>query len=353
MTAPNAPLDIQALELDAPRAGEALVRVTHCGLCHTDLTETKGIGVYKAPVVLGHEAAGVVAELGGPSDRFAVGDRVVLSMRGPCDDCFYCHKGQPVLCENARGTPGTVPEPRLWRDGQPVTRAFNMGAFADHALVSERQMARVPDGVQSAHAAVCGCAVQTAYGSVRNIAQTDETTTALVIGLGGIGLATVLSLRAHGAMLIAGIDPLEPRRASAKAHGAHVTAPPGDHDALMAATDGRGFDTVYDVVATTETTRTALSLTRPGGHLVLLGVTGQPQPLGFSSIALLMTQKQVSGAFLGNCHPARDLPEILKRVGAGDLPLDRFVTATLPLAEINTAMDLMRRGEGLRTVLTM
>jgi len=356
LTEPGQPLQIvDDLMIDAPRPGEALVRVTHCGICQSDVSIIDGKMPYPLPAVLGHEAAGEIVALGTPDDGFKAGDRVVLSMRAPCDECFHCRHDQPVLCEKSAAPPG-VGEARLWRDGRPVTRGFQLGAFAEYALVSLRGLAPVPEALPSDQAAITGCAVQTAYGSVHNVARLTAGDSACVIGLGGIGLAELMTLRAAGAGVIAAVEPNASRREAAQAFGADCALAPYDpalSDRLMALTGGRGFDVVFDNVATTGTSDLALRLTRAGGKLVLVGVTGAPQPPGFSTMDLVLRQKTVTGAFLGNCHPRRDLPRIMEMAITGRMDLGALVTATLPFDDINEGLARFRRGEGVRTVLCL
>ena len=356
LTEPGKALEIvDDLMIDAPRPGEALVRITHCGICQSDVSIIDGKMPYPLPAVLGHEAAGEIVALGAPDAAFSPGDRVVLSMRAPCDACYYCTHDQPVLCEKSAAPPG-VGEARLWRNGQPVTRGFQLGAFAEYALVSLRGLAVIPDALPSDQAAITGCAVQTAYGSVRNVAHLHAGDTACVIGLGGIGLAEMRTLRAAGADVVAAVEPNASRREAALGFGADRALAPDDlalSDTLLALTGGRGFDLVLDNVATTGTSDLALRLTRPGGKLVLVGVTGAPHPPGFSTMDLVLRQKTVTGAFLGNCHPRRDLPRIMAMATSGDLDLGALITATLPFANINEGLARFRRGDGIRTVLCL
>lgn len=354
LTAPGTPLEIvDDLLIDDPRPGEALVRITHCGLCQSDLSIIDGKMPYPLPAVLGHEAASEIVALGAPDDRFAPGDRVVLSMRAPCDGCYYCLHDQPVLCTESAVPPGGGAV-RLWRGGAPVTRGFQLGAFAEYALVPLRGLAPVPPGLPTEQAAITGCAVQTGYGSVVNVGRCTAETTVCIIGLGGIGLSEAMTLKALGARVVAAVEPGDQRRAAAAAMGVTLALSPdapGLTDTLLAMTAGRGFDVVLDNVANTQTSALGLGLTRPGGRLVLVGVTGRPQPPGFSTMDLVMRQKTVTGAFLGNCHPARDLPRILDLAERGALDLGSLVTATLPFAQINEGLDRLRRGDGVRTVL--
>lgn len=355
LDAPGTPLRIvDDILLDDPKPGEALVKITHCGLCHSDLSIIDGHMAYPLPTVLGHEAAGEIVAFGGDHGGFSIGDRVVLSMRAPCDNCFYCTNGQPVLCEETSSPPGAG-EVRMWRDDKPVVRGFQLAAFAEYALVPLRGMAPIPAALPSLHAAVVGCAVQTGVGSVENVARCGPGSKACVIGLGGVGLAMIMALKAAGASVIAGIDPVRERRERALALGATVALASDDAtriETLMSLTDKRGFDAVFDNVAATGTSREGLQLTRSGGQLVLVGVTGAPQAPGFSTMDLVLRQKQVKGAFLGNCHTGRDLPRFMEHACRGSLDLAALVTATVPFEQINDALDLMRQGKGVRTVMT-
>jgi Zn-dependent alcohol dehydrogenase len=285
----------------------------------------------------------------------AEGTRVVLSMRPPCGHCYWCVRNEPVLCAETAGPPGSG-EPRTWHAGKPVTRGFRLGAFAEYALVEASGVAQVPDAVPLDAAAVVGCAIQTGIGSVTNVAKTEPGATAVVIGLGGVGLAVIQGLVLSGAATIIGIDPVAERRERAIKLGATVTLDSADADLpqrLLTATGRIGCDYVFDTVSSTLTTRVASDILRAGGKVVLIGVTGDPQPLGMSSMDLVMRQKSVVGSFLGNCHSQRDLLKYLTLCAAGRLDLKALVTAIRPLSEINIAMSELRAGKGVRTVLSI
>lgn len=346
---------VEGIEIDDPRPGEVLVRIRHCGVCHSDLSIIDGGLPYPVPAILGHEASGTVAALGSGVTGLTEGDRVVLSMRPPCGHCYWCVRNEPVLCAETAGPPGGG-EPRAWHAGKPVTRGFRLGAFAEYALVEASGVARVPDAVPLDVAAVVGCAVQTGIGSVTNVAKTELGATAAVIGLGGVGLAVIQGLVLSGAATIIGVDPVTERRERAIAVGATVAFDSGDADLqprVLAATGRIGCDYVFDTVSSTKTTRLASDLLRAGGKAVLIGVTGEAQPLGMSSMDLVMRQKSVVGSFLGNCHSQRDLPKYLTLCSAGRLDLKALVTAIRPLSEINVALSELRAGKGVRTVLSI
>jgi Zn-dependent alcohol dehydrogenase len=355
-TEPGRALDIvEGIEIDDPRPGEVLVRIRHCGVCHSDLSIIDGGLPYPVPAILGHEASGTIAALGSGVTGLAEDDRVVLSMRPPCGHCYWCVRNEPVLCAATAGPPGSG-EPRAWHAGKPITRGFRLGAFAEYALVEASGVARVPDAVPLDAAAVVGCAIQTGIGSVTNVARTEPGATAAVIGLGGVGLAVIQGLMLSGAATIIGIDPVTERRNRAIGLGATLAFDSADADLaqhVLAATGRIGCDYVFDTVSSTLTTRLASGMARAGGKVVLIGVTGEAQPLGLSSMDLVMRQKSVVGSFLGNCHSQRDLPKYLTLCSAGRLDLKALVTAVRPLSEINIALADLRAGKGVRTVLSM
>jgi alcohol dehydrogenase/S-(hydroxymethyl)glutathione dehydrogenase/alcohol dehydrogenase len=350
------PLDIvDGIEIDDPRPGEVLVRIRHCGVCHSDLSIIDGALPYPVPAILGHEASGTIAALGPGVTGLAEGASVVLSMRPPCGHCYWCVRNESVLCAETAGPPGSG-EPRTWHAGKPITRGFRLGAFAEYALVEASGVAQVPDAVPLDAAAVVGCAIQTGIGSVTNVAKTEPGATAAVIGLGGVGLAVIQGLVLSGAATIVGIDPVAERRERAIALGATVAFASRDADLsqrVLTATGRIGCDYVFDTVSSTQTTQLASAILRAGGKVVLIGVTGEAQPLGMSSMDLVMRQKSVVGSFLGNCHSQRDLPKYLTLCSAGRLDLKALVTAIRPLSEINIAMAELRAGKGVRTVLSI
>src|SRR5258705_988152 len=206
-TQPGRPLDIvEGIEIDDPRPGEVLVRIRHCGVCHSDLSIIDGALPFPVPAILGHEASGTIAALGSGVTGLAEGDRLVLSMRPPCGHCYWSVRNEAVLCAETAGPPGSG-EPRAWHEGKPIMRGFRLGAFAEYALVEASGVALVPDGVPLDAAAVVGCAIQTGIGSGANVAKTQTGATAANIGLGGVGLGVGQGPGASGAATGNGIKP--------------------------------------------------------------------------------------------------------------------------------------------------
>src|SRR5580658_8269678 len=229
-TEPGRALEIMdGIEIDDPRPGEVLVRIRHCGVCHSDLSIIDGSLPFPAPAILGHEASGTIAALGSAVAGLAANDRVVLSMRPPCGHCYWCVRNEPVLCAETAGPPGSG-EPRIWRKGKPITRGFRLGAFAEYVLVEASGVVQIPDTVPLDAAAVVGCAIQTGIGSVTNVARTEPGATAAILGLGGVGLAIVQGLVLSGAAAIIGMGPLAERRDRAMGLGATLVLDPGEPD---------------------------------------------------------------------------------------------------------------------------
>ncbi|MBS3929405.1 MAG: Zn-dependent alcohol dehydrogenase [Sphingomonadales bacterium] len=350
----GAPFEVvDDVEIDSPREGEVLVKISHCGVCHSDYTIWEGKAPdYPLPALLGHEAAGVIAELGPGVTEREVGQAVILTMRAPCGQCYQCTRGNPVLCEKAQATASRGPRV-TWR-GKPVMRGFNLGAFAEYVLVDVNGSVPIAQDTPLDVAAVVGCAVQTGVGAVTNIAKLQPGESVLIIGAGSVGMSVVQGAVLGRASIIAVVDPLAQRREQALSLGAtHVfDSASGDvADEIKRLTAGRGADHAFDLVSIANTVELALAATRPAARIVLIGVPGAGGTAVLPTSAFVMAQKQMFGCILGNCHPQRDLPRFLELFAQGRLPIDKLITAHRPLFEINAAFEDMAAGRGLRTLL--
>ncbi|MBW9107421.1 alcohol dehydrogenase catalytic domain-containing protein [Paraburkholderia phenoliruptrix] len=347
-------------EIDDPRAGEVLVRITHCGVCNTDLALADGKVGYPVPAVLGHEAAGTVAALGAGVTDLVEGQRVVVSMRPACGTCYFCVRNQPVLCiaaESPSRTAGpTGDDVRVRYRGVPVARGLRLGAFAEYVLVERSGVVLIPDSISSAHAATMGCAVQTGMGSVANVAAVPEGATAAVVGLGAVGLSTIQALRIAKAALVVGLDFNADRRGHAQKLGAHATfdsSAEGFQEPCRALTGGMGFDFVFDGVCSPDTLKLSAALVRKGGAIVMIGVAKPTEPVAIGALDVVLRQLQIKGSYLGNCHAQRDLPRYFDLCCQQALNLSSLVTKIRPLEEVNEALQDLRDGVGIRTVLTI
>ncbi len=360
LEAPATPLVVRDdVHIADPQPGQVRVRVRHCGVCHSDLSLVDGVFPAPTPIVLGHEAAGVVDAVGPGVLGLAPGDAVVLTPVPPCGRCYWCVRGEPGVCVNANaiatntfadGTTG------LRRGDQVVWRGVGLGAFAEYVLVCEAGAIKIPADVPLDVACVIGCAVQTGVGAVLNTARVEPGATVLVMGLGGIGLSIVQGARLAGAARIIAADPVPARRAAAERFGATDLLDPGATDVVQAAIDatGVGVDYAFDAVGRASLVQAGLAATRNGGTTVAVGAAPLDEAITIAPAALFtLSEKKLLGCALGSCNSVRDVPRLLALWRAGRLDLEGLVTARRPLAEINAAMEDLRQGRGIRTILSL
>jgi Zn-dependent alcohol dehydrogenase len=342
-----------------PRPGQVRVRVRHCGVCHSDLSIVDGVFPSPTPIVLGHEAAGVVDAVGPDVTGLAVGEPVVLTPIPPCGTCYWCVRGEPGVCVNANaiatnsfadGTTGLSMRDRV------VYRGVGLGAFAEYVLVPQTGAIRIPADVPLDVACVIGCAVQTGVGAVLNTARVEPGATVLVMGLGGIGLSIVQGAHAAGAARIIAADPVAARREAAVRFGATDVLDPITTDVAGSALGltGVGVDYAFDAVGRASLVQTGLAATRNGGTTVAVGAAPLDDAITIAPAALFtIAEKKLLGCALGSCHAVRDIPRLIALWQAGRLDLEGLVTARRPLAEINDAMEDLRRSRGIRTILSL
>jgi S-(hydroxymethyl)glutathione dehydrogenase / alcohol dehydrogenase len=355
----GAPLSVTDVSLEGPRAGEVRVDIHHCGVCHSDLHYMDGSLRTGLPVILGHEAAGVVSELGPDVTGLAVGDPVVLTMAPSCGRCYWCVRGERTLCRTFAGlVGGAYPDgsTRLSWNGAEVRRGLVLAAFAEQTVVPVEAAVRVPDDVPSSVAAVIGCAVQTGVGAVLNTARVPVGASVVVSGLGAVGLSIVQAAVVAGATTIIGVDPSAERRAYASAVGAtHGLDPSADRidKAVKGLTSGRGADYGFDAVGRGAVVETLLKATRNGGTVVMVGMPSTDDAVNVKALIHAFYEKKLIGCYLGSGDPHRDFPRILDLWRAGRLDLSGMVTGTRPLDGINDAITDLRNATGVRTVLEM
>jgi S-(hydroxymethyl)glutathione dehydrogenase / alcohol dehydrogenase len=358
---PGQPMVIQDIVAEDPHAGEVAVRVTHCGVCHSDLHIIDGGMPGMCPVVLGHEAAGVITAVGPGVSHVAAGDHVVLTPCPPCGTCYYCVRGEWSICVNSMALmTATHPDggTRLSRGGDVVYRGLGVAAFAETVITEATGAVKIPDDVPLDVACVLGCAVQTGVGAVLNTAQVEEGATVLVMGLGGVGLSVVQGARLASAAQVIVSDPVAERRAAALAMGAtHVLDPTTDDviNAVQQLTEGGiGVDYAFDAVGRSALIETGINATRPGGTTVIVGVPPLDEPLTYASATLFTALgKNVKGCLLGSANSLFEIPRLVGLWQAGHLDLESLITARRPLSEINDAVDDLRAARGVRTVISI
>ena len=351
---------VDDVEIEAPRAGEVLVRVSHCGVCHSDLSLVNGTYPFVAPTVLGHEAAGVVEEIGAGVTTLAPGDHVVLTPIPVCNTCYWCVRGEFGCCVNAVSIiSGTLVDGHtpLSRQGLPVLRGVGLGGFAEQVITTETGAVKIDPDIPLEIACVIGCAVQTGVGAVLNTARVPEGATVLVAGAGGIGIAIAQGARLADATQIIVSDPVAARREQATRFGATAVIDP-THDNVLSAvqrlTNGIGVDFAFDAVGAGSVIETCIAATRNGGTTVMVGAGGLDQSVTLAPPVMFgSTERKLLGCLLGGCSGPRDIPRLLSLWRAGRLDLEGMITARRPLDEINEAFADMTEGRGLRTVITI
>jgi len=354
----NQPLAIRDdVEIRDPGPGQVLVKVANCGICHSDLSVIDGAFPSPTPIILGHEAAGVVAAVGTNVRGVEVGDHVVLTPCPPCGRCYWCVRNEPSHCELSLGLlthsfpDGTT---GLSRKGQTVLRGLNIAGFAEYALLGETGAVRVPKDAPLDVVCTIGCAVQTGVGAVLNTAKVEEGATVLVLGLGGIGLSVVQGARIGGAARILADDPVAARRHAAKAMGATDLIDPGSDDvqAKVREITTVGVDFAFECAGRAALVEAGLAATRNGGTIVAVGAPPVNESITIAPAALFtVSGKRLMGTILGGVNSLREIPRLVSLWKAGRLDLEALVTNRRPLADINAALDDLRASRGIRTVL--
>ncbi len=357
--AQSRPLDIIELDLAPPGPGEILVRVGAAGLCHSDLSVIDGSRPRPMPMVLGHEAAGVVEECGPGVATLAPGDHVVFAFVPSCGACLPCAEGRPALCEPgaAANTAGTLlAGTRRWCDdpahAAPINHHLGVSGFANHIVTSARSAVRVDPTLPFEIAALFGCAVMTGVGAVVNTAHVPPGASVAVFGLGGVGLACVLGAVASGANPIVVIDPLPEKRALALSLGAThaIEAGEGAVASIRVATSG-GAQYVFESVGHELVLAQAYAATRRGGTTIATGLPHPSRQLSIQAVSLVAEERTLRGSYMGSAVPARDLPRFIALYRAGRLPVDRLLTHRLALDDINEAFDRLADGQAVRQVV--
>jgi alcohol dehydrogenase len=355
--AQSCPLSIEEVELDEPGPDEVLVEVRAAGLCHSDLSVIDGSRPRPVPMLLGHEAAGVVEAVGPHVTDLEPGDHVVMVFVPSCGGCGPCQSGRPQLCEpgaaaNAVGTLLSGAR-RLRARGEPLHHHLGVSCFAQHAVVSRRSLVEIDREIPFERAALFGCAVLTGLGAVLNTARVPAGSTVAIVGLGGVGLNALLGARAVSARRIVAIDVRDDKLALARELGATDTFRALDPDCVeqaRAATSG-GVDFAFETAGSIHALEIAYRVTCRGGTTVSTGLPGPDHRFPLPHALLVAEERTVKGSYLGSCIPARDVPRFLALAARDQLPIDRLVSARVRLDEINAAFDRLASADVVRQVL--
>jgi S-(hydroxymethyl)mycothiol dehydrogenase len=350
--AKGAPVEVVEVQVPDPGPGEALVAVRACGVCHTDLHYREGGINDEFPFLLGHEAAGVVEAVGAGVTEVAPGDDVILNWRAVCGQCRACRRGEPWYCFSTHNATQRM----TLADGTPLSPALGIGAFVDKTLVTAGQCTKVDASVRPEVAGLLGCGVMAGLGAALNTGGVRRGETVAVIGCGGVGNAAILGASVAGARTIVAIDVDDRKLEWARDFGATHTVNATGTDPIEAVrelTDGFGADLVIDAVGRVETFTQAFYARDLAGRVVLVGVPTPEMRLELPLIDLFGRGGSVKSSWYGDCLPSRDFPMLIDLHLQGRLPLEKFVSETIGLGDVESAFDKMHRGEVLRSVVVL
>jgi alcohol dehydrogenase len=352
------PLVIEELELDPPGEGEVLIEMSAAGLCHSDLSVINGTRLWPLPLVLGHEACGVVREPGRGVKDLREGDHVVFSFLPTCGHCPMCAAGRASLCE-----PGVMAN-RAGRlitggirfralSGETVHHHSGVAGYSQFSVVARESIVKIEPDVPMETAVLFGCAIMTGVGAVVNTAKVAAGTSVAVFGMGGVGLSVVMGAKAAGAWPIVAIDTLDAKESLARRCGAthFVNAAACDAVAAVRELTHGGAETAFEAVGDERVIAQAFGATRRGGRTVSIGLTHPDRMLTVPALAFAAEERVLMGSYMGSCVPQRDIPRFIAMYRAGLLPVDLLRSREISLEGVNEAFDLLERGEVARQVI--
>lgn len=353
------PLKVGEVELEGPGQGEVLIEVSAAGLCHSDLSVIDGSRPRPVPMVLGHEASGVVREVGPGVTDLKPGDHVVFSFVPLCGRCSYCAVGRPALCANgnAANVKGTLLGGAIrFRDakGESLYHHLGVSAFSRFTVSARESLIPIPPEFPLEKAALFGCAVLTGVGAVINTAKVEPGARVAVFGLGGIGLNVLLGARLVSALQIIAVDVVPTKLKLAKELGATHTLNAGESDVVAAVKDltSGGADVAFEAVGDSQVLVQAYRATRRGGKTVTIGLAHPQKQFSIPQVSLVAEERTILGSYMGSAVPQRDIPRLLQLNQAGKLPVEDLLSRQIKLDEINEAFDALHEGSVVRQVCT-
>ena len=354
LTAPQTRLVLEQLVIDPPVAGEVLVHYGASGVCHSDLHVVDGEWSSSLPIVLGHEGAGVIEEVGEGVSHVAVGDHVVASWWYPCGACRQCARGETWVCTGNRSTANTLHDgsTRLRRGDEGVFQYLSLGTFASRAVVPASAVVRVPATIPFDVACLIGCGVTTGVGAVVNTAAVEPGAAVAIVGCGGVGLSVIMGAVMAGADPIVAIDLSDAKLDQARDVGAThcIRADRPVRRELVAIVPG-GVDYAFEAIGLKQTQELLPRLTRAGGTCVLVGMTPEDTPIAVDGLLFVSQGLSLLGSTYGSAVAAIEFPRLANLYLEGRLPIDRLITHRIELGEVNDAFDAMRRRERGRSVI--
>lgn len=352
------PLVVEELELAGPGPGQVLVEIVAAGLCHSDLSVINGTRPRAVPMVMGHEASGIVREPGPGVHGFVPGDHVVFSYVPVCGRCLYCATGRPALCENGAraNVAGTLLDgSRCFRNsaGESLHHHLGVSAFSQFTVAAQESLVKVPAGLPLETAALFGCAVITGVGAVIHSARVEPGACVAVFGLGGVGLSVVLGARLAGAESIIAVDTVEAKLETARKLGATLAVRAGNGDVVEAVREAShgGADYAFECAGLETVLIEAYQATRRGGTTVAVGLPDPKRQFAVPAVSLVAEERTVKGSYMGSAIPKRDIPRLIALYLAGRLPVEMLLSRSIRIEELNSAFDCLDRGEAVRQVL--
>jgi len=352
----NTPLKVEEVELDGPKEGEVLVKLVGTCVCHTDISVAQGHLPAPTPIVLGHEGAGIVEQLGPQVSTLKPGDHVVLTGVASCGKCRNCVKGLRVMCEVFRPSlfQGILPggQRRLSKDGQQLNHFFMQSSFAEYAVVPQEAAIKVRPDAPLQKLGLLGCGALTGIGSVINKAKVEVGASVAIFGCGGVGLSALMAARLVGAGKIIAVDTLDYKLKMAKELGASETINASRENVVERINQltGGGADYTFVAVGSADVIVQAFDAIRPGGKCILAGATPVGTKVSLDALTL-MREKTIMGCTMGSSRPTLDIPNYVELYMDGRLPIDRLVTRSYPLAEINSAFAVLEEGQVIKPVI--
>ncbi|MBV9134489.1 MAG: Zn-dependent alcohol dehydrogenase [Chloroflexi bacterium] len=349
---PHQPLTTEQVDIDKPIDHEVVVRVVASGVCHSDLHFVDGFYEFPAPAILGHEAAGIVEEVGPQVDDFKPGDHVIACLSVFCGRCEYCLTGRTNLCQTRPIRAKDAPPRLKWQD-QPVNQFANLSAYAERMLVHSNAIVKIRDDMPLDRAALIGCGVTTGVGAALNTAKVAPGATVAVFGMGGVGLSAVQGARIAGARMIIGVDVHDHKLETAYELGATHTINASRLDPVKEIrdlTDG-GVEYSFEAIGLKKAAEQCFDALRPGGTATIIGMIPMGQKIELDG-SVFLREKKIQGSSMGSNRFKVDMPKYIDFYMQGRLKLDEMITRRLELDDLNEALRAMKAGEVARQVLT-
>ncbi len=342
---------VDDVEVTDPGPGEVTIQIAATGVCHSDLSGMTGVIPQPAPAVLGHEGAGVISRVGEGVTSVAEGDHVIVAWSPPCGICINCTgRRSPHLCTEIQF--GKSLMPRFSQGGNPMFGFAGAGTFVEATTLPVEAAVKIPDDVPFEIASLIGCGVTTGVGAAINTAKVEPGSSVVVFGCGGVGIAAIQGARVAGASEIVAVDLQDEKLELAKTFGATHGAKPDELDALKAELTGDGFDYAFEAIGLPVTMRAAYDAVRRGGTACIIGVGATDKEVSFNAFELFFAEKKLQGSYYGSADVRSDFGRLIRMWQHGRLDLDGMITRRIGLEDINDALDDMRAGTGIRSVIS-